>query len=206
MSIKKYPYCVYENAIPELICDKIIKQGLVSKGEIGVTNASNKDITEDPEKLKKLYAKRDSNIAWLNYPWIYKEIVPFLNHAMKKFEWNFEISFIESCQFTIYNIGQYYGWHKDSYVGADVIAKNHGRNRKLSVSLLLNDPEEYEGGDLEFIVENENNPVNNKIEKINKNKKGTLIIFPSYVYHQVLPVTKGIRYSLVIWGQGKEWQ
>ena len=125
---------------------------------------------------------------------------------MEKFEWNFEISFIESCQFTIYNQGQYYGWHKDSYVGADVIKKNHGRNRKLSVSLLLNDPEEYEGGDLEFIVENEKNPVNNKVERITSNKRGTLIIFPSYVYHQVLPVTKGIRYSLVIWGQGKEWQ
>jgi PKHD-type hydroxylase len=206
MSIKKYTYCVYEKAIPEIICNQITKQGLVSKGDIGVTYASNKNIEQDPDKLKKLYSKRDSNIAWLKSPWIYKEIVPFLNDAMEKFEWNFEISFIESCQFTIYNQGQYYGWHKDSYVGADVIKKNHGRNRKLSVSLLLNDPEEYEGGDLEFIVENEKNPVNNKVERITSNKRGTLIIFPSYVYHQVLPVTKGIRYSLVIWGQGKEWQ
>ena len=71
---------------------------------------------------------------------------------------------------------------------------------------MLNDPEEYEGGDLEFIVENENNPITNKVERITKNKKGTLIIFPSYVYHQVLPVTKGVRYSLVIWCQGKEWK
>ena len=125
---------------------------------------------------------------------------------MEKFEWNFEISFIESCQFTIYNKGQYYGWHKDSYTGEKIIKENHGRNRKLSASLLLNDPEEYEGGDLEFIVENENNPITNKVERITKNKKGTLIIFPSYVYHQVLPVTKGVRYSLVIWCQGKEWK
>ena len=87
MSIKKYYYCVYENAIPELICDQIFKQGLVSKGNIGTTYSSNKDLIQDPDKLKKLYAKRDSNIAWLRFPWIYKQIVPILNHAMEKFEY-----------------------------------------------------------------------------------------------------------------------
>ena len=36
-------------------------------------------------------------------------------------------------------------------------------------------------------------------------KKGTVISFPSHVYHRVKPVTKGTRYSLVIWHRGPKF-
>lgn len=32
--------------------------------------------------------------------------------------------------------------------------------------------------------------------------RGSVIIFPSYVWHRVKPVTRGKRYSLVVWNLG----
>ena len=48
-----------------------------------------------------------------------------------------------------------------------------------------------------------------KPRKINRYKckeilpKGSLVVFPSFVYHRVCPVVKGTRYSLVVWNTGK---
>ena len=36
--------------------------------------------------------------------------------------------------------------------------------------------------------------------------KGSIIVFPSFLYHQVTPITKGTRYSLVMWVLGRPWQ
>jgi predicted 2-oxoglutarate/Fe(II)-dependent dioxygenase YbiX len=62
-------------------------------------------------------------------------------------------------------------------------------NRILTIIILLND--DYEGGELSFL---------NKTYSI-PTKKHTLIIFPSnFMFpHQVLEITKGIRYSIVTW-------
>jgi predicted 2-oxoglutarate/Fe(II)-dependent dioxygenase YbiX len=50
-----------------------------------------------------------------------------------------------------------------------------------------------------------NNSISSK--NIQKNKKflskGTVIVFPSFVWHKVSPVTKGERKSLVVWSLGK---
>ena len=37
-------------------------------------------------------------------------------------------------------------------------------------------------------------------------KQGTLVLFPSYTLHEVKPVTKGVRYSLVGWYEGNYWR
>ena len=66
--------------------------------------------------------------------------------------------------------------------------------RKLSVSIQLTDPEEYEGGELNFFI-------NKDVIEAPKTK-GTVIIFPSFFMHKVKMVTKGVRKSLVIWIHG----
>jgi PKHD-type hydroxylase len=38
------------------------------------------------------------------------------------------------------------------------------------------------------------------------NEKGSIVIFPSFLYHAVEPVKQGTRYSLVIWFLGKPWK
>jgi PKHD-type hydroxylase len=67
--------------------------------------------------------------------------------------------------------------------------------RKISASLLLNDESEYEGGDL-IILD----------ETVKTKKQGTIIVFPSFMAHQVTPVTKGVRYSAVCWMTGPKWK
>ena len=61
--------------------------------------------------------------------------------------------------------------------------------RKLSFSVQLSHPNDYRGGDL---------LLNNGAESISKNK-GSMTLFPSHTLHEVTPVTKGVRYSLVGW-------
>ena len=74
-------------------------------------------------------------------------------------------------------------------------SQNSDYTRKLSASLLVTDPSEYEGGDLEFIDYHGNSVFAPKT-------KGSIIVFDSRVPHRVTPVTKGLRYSLVTWIYG----
>ena len=206
MSISKYQFGVYKGAIPPRICDLIIKHGLIEKGNIGTTFSTAQNTLKNPDKLKELYSKRDSNISWLSQVWIYKNIVPYVKQAMDRFEWNYEINRAESCQFTTYYPGQFYDWHQDSFVDRKIIDQYKGNNRKISASVILNDPSEYEGGDLQFHMRNNDSPEKLNVEKVPFKDQGTVSVFPSFVYHRVLPVTKGVRYSLVMWLQGPDWR
>ena len=112
--------------------------------------------------------------------------------------WNFQWDFSESCQFTKY-VGskkQHYDWHTDSGTKAN----ENGKIRKLSMTVALVDGSEYEGGDFEINV---NDPKREEVHVIKPAKlKGSVTIFPSFVWHRVTPVTSGTRYSLVNWHQG----
>ena len=123
--------------------------------------------------------------------------------------WNFQWDYSESCQITKYGVGQYYGWHCDSWDGPyekpDDL-NSHGKIRKLSVTISLTEPNEYEGGNLEFDMRNQKDWEQDKTKAIRIcneiRPRGSIVVFPSFVWHRVAPVTKGTRYSLVIWNLG----
>jgi PKHD-type hydroxylase len=78
-----------------------------------------------------------------------------------------------------------------------------GKIRKLSVTVSLSDSNDYKGGELEFDFRNgEHGKISNIVECKEIKSKGSLVVFPSFVWHRVKPVTKGTRYSLVIWHCG----
>ena len=79
-----------------------------------------------------------------------------------------------------YDEGDFYKEHTDSFIG---------HPRHVSCSFHLND--DYEGGEFAFL---------NREFKI-KAKKGSLVMFPSnFMFpHEILPVTKGTRYSIITW-------
>ena len=169
-----------------------------------------RDVNKSPltdKEIEDLKKKRDSNIVWMSEPWIYKEIQPYIHTANKNAGWNFDWDFSESCQFTKYSKGQYYGWHCDSWDKpyTEKEPKNFiGKVRKLSCIVALSDPKEYEGGEVQFDFRNTPNGSNIiTCEKIKD--QGSIIIFPSFVWHQVKPITKGTRYSLVCWTLGKKF-
>ena len=100
--------------------------------------------------------------------------------------------FVEDFQYTIYDsLGDHYNWHTDLSYGLTPY-------RKLTVSVQLSDPSEYEGGELQ--IKDSNEPIT-----LNK-KLGAVSIFPSYTLHRVTPITKGVRKSLVVWVTGKAFR
>ena len=208
MNLTNY-YWYFKSAIPERICDDIVKYGHQLQHQLALTGG----LGHDPKKLnqkqiKDLKTKRDSNIVWMNDRWIYKEIQPYIHTANANAGWNFQWDFSENCQFTKYQKGQYYDWHCDSWDKPYFRQDNpqdptNGKIRKLSVTVTLSDPKDYKGGELEFDFR-QNDP--DKKRQIRKCKeilpKGSLVVFPSFVWHRVCPVTKGERNSLVIWNLG----
>ena len=187
----------FDSVISPRICDHIIKYALTHQDNLGTIGGTKKNPSDLNRKdIKQLYKKRKSHIVWLNDQWIYKEIHPYIHLANKNAGWNFQWDWSESCQFTKYKKGQYYGWHIDSM---EIPTK--GKIRKLSSIVLLSDPSKYKGGNLQFNFKNKelsNNIVNCKELK----NRGTLIVFPSFLWHRVKPITSGIRYSLVSWHTG----
>lgn len=75
-----------------------------------------------------------------------------------------------------------------------------GKVRKLSVTISLNRPEEYEGGNLKFDFGPHADERFHECKEIRP--QGSVVVFPSHIYHQVTPVTQGTRYSLVAWNLG----
>ena len=72
-----------------------------------------------------------------------------------------------------------------------------GKVRKLSMTLNLNTPGEYEGGNLKFDFGPHNNVKNQFHECVEIRPRGSVIVFPSYVYHQVKPVKDNVgRYCI----------
>ena len=210
MNISNY-YWYFQNAIPHKICDEIVQYGKILKEKemLALTGnyTRNRDLDKQPltkKEIKDLKKKRNSNIVWMSDRWIYKEIQPYIHMANQSAGWNFEWDWSESCQFTKYKKGQYYDWHYDSFpmpYTEDGPAK--GKIRKLSVTVNLSNPNEYKGGELEFDFRDQD-PNKKSSFRICKEilPKGSLVVFPSFVWHRVKPVTKGVRYSLVIWNLG----
>ena len=174
---------------------------------------------------------RDSEVAWLNESWLYELIVPFINSSNKAAGWNFDVDEGETFQFTVYKPGGFYGWHNDSgmcnfskykriipgitpkddkgnYPPGYVNKKDYykiGKIRKISLTANLNKPGDYDGGNLKFDygphTEGERYHECTEIRP-----QGSIITFPSFLEHQVTPVTRGTRYSLVLWSLGKPFR
>ena len=208
MNLTNY-YYYWANAIPHRICDMIVEYGKSIKKQQAITGGlgRDRDLKAQPltkKELKDLKKKRDSNICWFNDRWIYREIQPYVRMANQLAGWNFQWDWTESCQFTIYKKGQYYDWHCDSWDKPYAEeGPTKGKIRKLSSTIQLTDPKEYEGGELEFDFR-QNDPDKKRNPQIAKEitPKGSIIVFPSFVWHRVKPITKGLRYSLVNWNLG----
>lgn len=138
-------------------------------------------------------AYRVSQIAWIEpHPdthWLYHKLAVLFNKVNASF--GFELlGLIDSPQYTVYGAGQHFDWHIDVGPGGASV-------RKLSITVLLTDGAEYEGGDLEFL---------GVIEQERPRTVGTAIIFPSFLAHRVTPVESGIRRSLVAWACGPSFR
>ena len=138
---------------------------------------------------------RSSQVSWLTkVPWILDILYQYVDFANQS-AFNVNIYKKADIQYTEYHAEQkgHYGLHHDIDWN-----RNDGLDRKLSVTVQLSDPSEYEGGLFEFT----------EVESPKKETckaKGTILVFPSYLAHKVNPVTQGTRKSLVAWFEGPKW-
>ena len=134
----KFDYWYFTSVLSKKFCQEIINLGLQKTPEIAtVGGVKRKDISFSKNEIKKIKKYRYSDIVWLNEPWIYQEILPYVKMANNNSGWNYQWHESEQAQFTIYKKNQYYKWHQDSDHGDSHII------RKLSVSISLSDPKDY---------------------------------------------------------------
>ena len=179
MSYGEFVYWTINEYIPDYICDEIIK---------------NYTVFEDSfTKGGVISDYRKSGQCWITEPFYKNLFFDVISRMNCDSGLNFNLQGLENLQLTRYVAPDgHYNFHIDS--------DGHSRRdvnesvRKLSMSCLLSDSSEFEGGI--FQIQTGDAPYDIEM------KKGDIVIFPSYKLHRVSPVTKGIRYSLVAWARG----
>lgn len=141
---------------------------------------------------RMMYAKpniRKSTIAWIDIQedseWLYEKVWHTFQAVNRWFRFDL-FGLVDEIQFARYGVGDGFGWHLDAGGGQT-------STRKLSMSVQLCDEGNYSGGDLELCACPQLDP---------HRRRGTIIVFPSFLAHQVTAVTRGTRYSLVAWAHG----
>ena len=173
------PVWIWNSEIPSKICDEIIDCSNKIKYKKGLTEQDDSGRQVDIKFL-------DEKFNWIN--------ALMFGYAMfansKNFKYNLSDHDREGVQLSHYKTGQYYGQHMDFNASSNDI----GHTRKLSMSLQLSDEKSYDGGDLNLYYSGE--------KYIAPKSKGTVIVFDSRTTHEVTPVIRGERYSLVKWVHG----
>jgi PKHD-type hydroxylase len=138
---------------------------------------------------------RTSHISWIPFAKM-QEMYKVIENIMLKTNSNhfgFDgMRLTEPAQYTEYPTGGFYDWHIDS----DVNCANEPPIRKISMTCLLSPENEFEGGGLELMSDG----------KIVRPKQGQAIFFASFIRHRVIPISKGIRKSLVMWFGGPSFR
>ena len=178
-----------DNVFTSEECDKIKRIALAKGKEDATVIGENNKGKVDP-KIRR------NSVVWINerdkdLNWMYQRLAGVAMNLNDQF-FKFDLyGFCEDMQFTEYDgTGEFYSEHMDKVY--------NGVSRKLSLVVQLTDPEEYEGGELHINTGGEPN--------IMKKDQGTVFAFPSYIMHQVKPVTKGTRHTLVCWIGGKNFK
>ena len=173
------------------LCKEIIDLSSTLKKEQGKVSNPDKVNQDEIEYDKK---RRHSTISWLPFNKMqpmYDDLI-YLVQKINRNHFGFSnIQITEEAQVSEYSKGQFYHWHTDSSIDMDI----EPSVRKLSMTLLLNDPSEFEGGNLEIAG-----------KKMSHMKQGHAAIFASFLQHRVTPVTKGVRKSLVVWFNGEPFK
>jgi PKHD-type hydroxylase len=187
--VKPLPcFCIVEDVFDSKEITKIQDLEDLQKFQKAAVGATNTPIINE--------SVRNSDIMWIHpdreSEWLFSKFAHLASNVNQDF-FLYEIEMLEAFQYTIYRENHnHYSWHIDHFTEYQAF------ERKISATILLSDPVEYDGGEFQIVTNgNIANPETHKL------KKGSVIFFASWMPHQVLPVTKGIRKSLVAWIQGK---
>ena len=175
----------YPLAVPDEIIDLIVAE------VNNIDFQKFEDSTVGPSGIETVQSRvrNSKTFWWYEDHWVTSIFSHYFNKANRDL-WEYDLTYLKGIQVTKYEKGEKYDWHCD--YGAESDARH---TRKLSATMLITEPSEFKGGDLEIMDYHGNTITAEKT-------KGTMIIFDSRTPHRVTPVTKGTRVSLVAWMLG----
>jgi PKHD-type hydroxylase len=175
----------FEDVLPDYLMDFIERRIDEIEEEDWESGETGNEVVggENPES-------RRCEISWIpEIDWV-STIFTHYFHIANREIWEYDLTELESIQVTKYDKNHFYGWHSDYGTSAD-----KSLTRKLSMSIILSDPEDYSGGKLQFI------DYMGKVQNVTK-ERGTVVVFDSRTPHRVTPILRGRRLSLVAWFTG----
>ena len=159
-------HCISNGYFDRKYCDEIISQAETSKLHMAKVQDG-------------LDINRKSKITWLTNDKLNKDINEIILDHNKKAKWNFVLKEFEPLQYTVYETNDHYDWHIDSHSKP----YPNGYIRKISFTLCLN--EDYKGGEFEISSPNPKPEKHINTKFNDKFTLGTVISFPSFVWHKV---------------------
>ena len=192
-------FFVFPRAIKPEICDQIVtdcKQNILKKASVLNLDKKGRD---DPEIRKTSVHFIDDEKNKIN------ELAWHFLREANKVQFHYDLTYFQAIQFAEYKDGGFYGWHQDAN-GIDP----DNETRKLSLTLVLSNPDNFDGGELQFYnggrpMEDMGDMTGEQVQK-DIQTQGTVVVFDSLDWHRVTPVTKGIRHSVVCWTLGPNFK
>ena len=132
-------------------------------------------------------------MSWLSDDWLKGLVLEHVEEA-NRLAFNVDLAKQLEVQLVEYQADRedYYDWHHDVQWNG-----SSGLDRKLSMTIQLTDPQDYDGGDFQF---------EEIMTTADFRAQGTVLVFPAYLRHRITPVTRGTRRALVAWTFGPKWR
>lgn len=177
------PFAWWEGAFSDEELDWLQNKAKEAAQEAEVGGRNGAEINDTVRRSKLNWLNKDPECAW-----VFRRLA-HVAASLNADYFGFDLTgFGEALQLTNYHEARQgaYVWHQDF--------GSSGVSRKLSMVLQLSDPSEYEGGELQILTKKEPTSI--------KKKRGLITVFPAWTLHQVTPVIKGTRQTLVAWVSG----
>jgi len=198
---RKYEWSFWEDWLSSEECDFLVKHAVDNIENFGtatILGERNRQGFQKDSKLLDTEVRRCNTYFFENRSediiWFYEKLAEAIKGHNERF-FGYDLNGIETVQFSNYDCEDkgFYTQHKDT------IDLNF-QERKLSCTIQLTDEDSYEGGDVIIYTDSFERPTTLC------RKRGSITFFPSYIIHEVKPVTYGIRNSLVAWVLGPHFK
>lgn len=184
-----FPWAWFDDVISSEEAEKIIAHCSNGETKPGVTLGP----TTDRRVCKLAFHAWTPETAWF-----FERLMDRLSDMNNRW-FGFDLNGFENFQYTEYRAEEAgkYDWHMDMCMGNAHLPAEMIEPRKLSMTLLLND--DFKGGEFQI-----NQGCEDEAQTVEL-KRGRMVGFPSWMIHRVLPVTEGVRRSIVVWVTGPKF-
>lgn len=184
-------YRLWNGVLPAAVCDAVIDVFDGTPFDDAIVQRASGESVVDPAMRKA------GNMFVEPAHWTGALVSHFA--AQANLLWRYDLVGLGTLSILRYDADGHFDWHVDvlNYDRTDYGALGDHLERKLSVTVNLSDPADYEGGELEFL-----NGLGQLLTQPELRERGSVVVFPSTVGHRVTPVTAGVRYALVGWMVG----